>query len=203
MWFHPTGAEPDREVPVIEQIGDENWTEPRQVEFNIPVHIQDIAENSCDPEHFQYVHKQNQTPSSVAVEDDGAVHLRSEIEAQGMKGGLHATMFQPGLARVMTSYGPGAEMLVYNSAQPISRNETLLRWTLIVRNEIAEFVGDQVMDGIIEGLSDDYPIWENKVHRKQLFSVKAMRPLCCSESGSVSSTSQRVREVSNERLLSG
>ena len=62
MWFHPTGAEPDREVPVIEQIGDENWTEPRQVEFNIPVHIQDIAENSCDPEHFQYVHKQNQTP---------------------------------------------------------------------------------------------------------------------------------------------
>ena len=53
MWFHPTGAEPDREVPVIEQIGDENWTEPRQVEFNIPVHIQDIAENSCDPEHFQ------------------------------------------------------------------------------------------------------------------------------------------------------
>jgi hypothetical protein len=36
-----------------------------------------------------------------------------------------------------------------------------------VRNEIAEFVGDQVMDGIIEGLSDDYPIWENKVHRKQ------------------------------------
>ena len=49
MWFHPTGAEPDSEVPVIEQIGDENWTEPRQVEFNIPVHIQDIAENSCDP----------------------------------------------------------------------------------------------------------------------------------------------------------
>ena len=23
------------------------------------------------------------------------------------------------------------------------------------------------MDGIIEGLSDDYPIWENKVHRRQ------------------------------------
>jgi hypothetical protein len=67
----------------------------------------------------------------------------------------------------MTSYGPGAEMLVYNSAQPISRDETLLRWTLIVRNEISEFVGDQVMDGIIEGLSDDYPIWENKVHRRQ------------------------------------
>ena len=168
MWYHPTGAAPDREVPVIPQIGDENWTEPRQVEFNIPVHIQDIAENSCDPEHFQYVHKQNQTPpSSVAVEDDGAVHLRSEIEAQGMTGELHATMFQPGLARVVTSYGPGAEMMVYNSAQPISRDETLLRWTLIVRNEIAEFVGDQVMDGIIEGLSDDYPIWENKVHRKQ------------------------------------
>ena len=49
MWFHPTGAEPDREVPVIEQIGDENWTEPRQVEFNIPVHIQDIARTPAIP----------------------------------------------------------------------------------------------------------------------------------------------------------
>ena len=168
MWFHPTGDEPQWQVPEVEQLGDDNWTEPRQVEFLVPTHVQDIAENSCDPEHFQYVHKQNETPpSSVTVEDDGAVHLRADMNASGMPGQLHATMFQPGLATVHTSYGPGAEMLVYNSAQPYSREETLLRWTLTVRREIADLAGDQVMNGIIDGLQDDYPIWKNKVHRRQ------------------------------------
>ena len=156
------------EVPVINQLNNDGWTAPRQVEFTIPVHIQDIAENSCDPEHFQYVHKQNETPpSSVTVEDDGAVHLHADMNANGIPGHLHATMFQPGLARVQTSYGPGAEMIVYNSAQPITQDETLLRWTLTVCKDIEDLAGDAVMNGIIDGLQDDYPIWKHKVHRRQ------------------------------------
>ncbi len=168
MWVHPTGEDPMWEVPVIDQLNSDGWTAPRQVEFTIPVHIQDIAENSCDPEHFQYVHKQNETPpSSVTVEDDGAVHLHADMNANGIPGHLHATMFQPGLARVKTSYGPGAEMIVYNSAQPITQNETLLRWTLTVCKDIEDLAGDAVMNGIIDGLQDDYPIWKHKVHRRQ------------------------------------
>jgi phenylpropionate dioxygenase-like ring-hydroxylating dioxygenase large terminal subunit len=168
MWFHPTGEAPMWEVPVIDQLNNDGWTAPRQVEFTIPVHIQDIAENSCDPEHFQYVHKQNETPpSSVTVEDDGAVHLHADMNANGIPGHLHATMFQPGLARVQTSYGPGAEMIVYNSAQPITQDETLLRWTLTVCKDIEDLAGDAVMNGIIDGLQDDYPIWKHKVHRRQ------------------------------------
>jgi phenylpropionate dioxygenase-like ring-hydroxylating dioxygenase large terminal subunit len=151
MWFHPTGEAPMWEVPVIDQLNNDGWTAPRQVEFTIPVHIQDIAENSCDPEHFQYVHKQNETPpSSVTVEDDGAVHLHADMNANGIPGHLHATMFQPGLARVQTSYGPGAEMIVYNSAQPITQDETLLRWTLTVCKDIEDLAGDAVMNGIID-----------------------------------------------------
>jgi len=62
---------------------------------------------------------------------------------------------------------------VYNSAQPIDRNTTLLRWTLSVRREIEDLAGDDVMNGIIEGLSQDYPIWANKVHKH--------RPVFCRE----------------------
>jgi len=173
MWFHPTGEAPMWEVPVIDQLNNDGWTAPRQVEFTIPVHIQDIAENSCDPEHFQYVHKQNETPpSSVTVEDDGAVHLHADMNANGIPGHLHATMFQPGLARVQTSYGPGAEMIVYNSAQPITQDETLLRWTLTVCKDIEDLAGDAVMNGIIDGLQDDYPIWKHKVHRRHRIFCK-------------------------------
>jgi hypothetical protein len=46
-----------------------------------------------------------------------------------------------------------------------------MRWTLLVRREIEDAVGDDVMKGIIDGLSDDYPIWANKVHKH--------RPVLC------------------------
>ena len=80
---------------------------------------------------------------------------------------LHAIVYSPGFAMVRNTYGPGAEMVMYNSAQPINKHETRMRWTLTVRREIEDAAGDDVMKGIIDGLSDDYPIWANKVHRRR------------------------------------
>lgn len=169
VWFHPENTAPKYELPDLAELRDEHWTPPRYAEFEVPVHIQDIAENSCDPVHFQYVHKQMHTPeSSVTIDDDGRIlHLRSDMKETDFPNQLHATVYQPGLALVRTTYSPEAQMVVYNSAQPIDLNRTLLRWTLTVRREIEDLAGDDVMNGIIEGLSQDYPIWANKVHKQK------------------------------------
>ncbi|WP_116368145.1 Rieske 2Fe-2S domain-containing protein [Parahaliea mediterranea] len=172
IWFHPENTAPQFPLPDLVELDDDNWTPPRYAEFEVPAHIQDIAENSCDPVHFQYVHKQMHTPqSTVTIDDDGrTLHLRSDMKDTDFPNQLHATVFQPGLALVRTTYAPEAQMVVYNSAQPIDRHTTLLRWTLTVRREIEDMAGDAVMNGIIEGLSQDHPIWANKVHKhKPLF----------------------------------
>lgn len=175
IWFHPENTSPEWELPELPELGDPAWTSPRYTEHLVPAHVQDICENSCDPVHFQFVHGQKAVPdSSVTIDDDGrTMHLHSEMTDADYPGHLHATTFSPGFAMVRTSYGPGAEMIMYNSAQPINRNETMMRWTLIVRREIEDAVGDDVMEGIISGLSDDYPIWANKVHKH--------RPVFCKE----------------------
>ncbi|WP_372782599.1 Rieske 2Fe-2S domain-containing protein [Litorivivens sp.] len=169
IWFHPENSAPRYEIPELTELDNSLWTPPRYAEFEVPAHIQDIAENSCDPEHFKYVHKQTDTPpSEVTVDEDGrTLHLRADNSNAQIPHKLHATMFQPGLAIVRTSYGPEAEMVVYNSAQPIDRHKTLLRWTLSVRKEIEDLAGDEVMNGIINGISQDYPIWANKVHKQK------------------------------------
>jgi len=95
------------------------------------------------------------------------MHLHAEMKEADYPSHLHATTYSPGFAMVRTTYGPNAEMVVYNSPQPINRNETLMRWTLLVRREIEDFAGDDVMQGIIEGLGHDYPIWANKVHKRR------------------------------------
>ncbi|MFT5711494.1 MAG: phenylpropionate dioxygenase-like ring-hydroxylating dioxygenase large terminal subunit [Halioglobus sp.] len=173
VWYHPENTAPQWGLPELPELGDPNWTEPRYAEFLVPAHVQDIAENSCDPIHFQYVHRQPDVPpSEVTIEEDGRIlHLNSDMSNAPFPSQLHAAVFSPGFALVRNSYGPNAEMIMYNSAQPINRHETRMRWTLIVNRDIEDVAGDDVMRGIIDGLSDDYPIWANKVHKH--------RPLFC------------------------
>lgn len=173
IWYHPENTAPQWELPEFPELGDPDWTTPRYAEFLVPAHVQDIAENSCDPVHFQHVHRQPDVPpSTVTIEDGGRLlHLHSEMNNVDFPSKLHATVYSPGFAMVRNSYGPNAEMVMYNSTQPISKHETKMRWTLTVRREIEDMAGDDVMRGIIDGLSDDYPIWANKVHKR--------RPLFC------------------------
>jgi len=167
IWFHPENIAPQWELPDLPELDDPNWTDPQYAEFLVPAHVQDIAENSCDPVHFQYVHGQPDVPpSEVTIEANGrTLHLHSDGAHAAIPSQLHATVYSPGFAMVRQTYGPNAEMVMYNSAQPINRNETKMRWTLCVRREIEDGAGDEVMKGIISGLSDDYPIWANKVHK--------------------------------------
>jgi phenylpropionate dioxygenase-like ring-hydroxylating dioxygenase large terminal subunit len=169
LWFHPENTAPQWDLPDLPELDDPNWTSPRYTEFLVPAHVQDIAENSCDPVHFQYVHRQPDVPpSEVTIEENGRIlHLHSDASQADIPSQLHATVYSPGFAMVRNVYGPGAEMVMYNSAQPINRHETKMRWTLTVRREIEDVAGDDVMKGIIDGLSDDYPIWANKVHKRR------------------------------------
>jgi phenylpropionate dioxygenase-like ring-hydroxylating dioxygenase large terminal subunit len=175
IWFHPENTGPQWELPELPELGDPQWTNPRYTEFLVPAHVQDIAENSCDPVHFQYVHKMMDVPpSEVTIDDDGrTLHLNSDAKNADFPNQLHATVYSPGFAMVRSTYGPGAEMVMYNSAQPINKHETRMRWTLTVTRSIEDVAGDDVMDGIISGLNDDYPIWANKVHKH--------RPVFCKE----------------------
>ncbi|MEH6584107.1 MAG: Rieske 2Fe-2S domain-containing protein [Halioglobus sp.] len=174
IWFHPENTAPQWPLPELPELSDPQWTSPRYAEFLVPAHVQDIAENSCDPVHFQYVHGQpNVPPSEVTIDEDGrTLHLNTDGSNNTVNPGqLHATVYSPGFAMVRMTYGPNAEMVMYNSAQPINKNETRMRWTLTVRKEIEDLAGDDVIKGIISGLSDDYPIWANKVHKH--------RPIFC------------------------
>jgi len=174
-WYHPNGEPPAWEVPLVAELNDDEWSDPQYWEFTIPNHVQNIAENACDPVHFQYVHRQPETPpNEITVAEDGRVlTLTADAKNAVHPHILTAEMHNPGLAIVRTVYGPGAEMLVYSTAQPTGPNETHMRWTLTVRKEILDLVGDDVMRGIKEGIGDDMPIWRHKIYRPKPVFCKA------------------------------
>ena len=175
VWYHPDGAEPTFEMPEVPELTSDDWSDPQYWEFTIPNHVQNIAENVCDPVHFQYVHKQPETPpNEVTIAEDGRVlTLVADAKHAEHPNILTAEVHNPGLAIVRTTYAPNAEMLVYSTAQPTKHNETHMRWSLTVRKEIVDLVGDDVMQGIKAGIFDDFPIWEHKIYREKPVFCKA------------------------------
>ena len=173
VWHHASGAEPDWEPMAIPQLSDERWAPVRFAEFETEVHVQDMAENSCDPVHFQYVHKTFGTPP-MEVDIDGRL-LKMKARFETMEGGhdLHTTVEGVGLAAVYNVYGPGMEMVTYSSSLPIERNRTLTRWALSVTSNIVDLVGDEHMNGILAGVQQDVPIWRHKIHRHKPVFCKA------------------------------
>lgn len=167
VWYHPEEVAPQWEVPALDELDSDEWSPPQYWEFTIPNHVQNICENVCDPEHFQFVHRMPDTPpSEISIEEDGRVlTLTADASQAQFPNVLTAEVHNPGLAIVRTNYGPGAEMLMYNTSQPNTLEETHMRWTLTVRKEIVDLVGDDVMRGIKEGIKDDLPIWRHKIYR--------------------------------------
>jgi phenylpropionate dioxygenase-like ring-hydroxylating dioxygenase large terminal subunit len=179
VWYHPAGEPPAWDMVEVPELSSDEWSEPQYWEFTIPNHVQNIAENVCDPEHFQYVHKQTETPpSEVTIAENGrTLTLVADAKTATPPSLLTATVENPGLALVRTNYGPGAEMIVYSTAQPTKPNETHMRWTLTVRKEIVDLAGDDVMEGIKNGIFDDYPIWEHKIYREKPIFCKGDKTL--------------------------
>lgn len=174
VWHHAEGAAPDWEPSEVADLYSDDWSEVRYAEFETDVHVQDMAENSCDPVHFQYVHKSPTVPE-MEINIDGRV-LKMKAKFANPVVGTHdltSDVEGIGLAIVRSSYGPGMEMITYSSSLPIERNRTLTRWALTVTNNIVDMVGDDHMNGILAGVQQDVPIWKNKVHRQKPLFCKA------------------------------
>lgn len=173
VWHHADGADPDWEPAEVPELNDQGWSEVRFAEFETPVHVQDMAENSCDPVHFQYVHKSPSIPE-MEINTEGRV-LKMWSKFKSMEGDheLTSDVEGIGLATVRSKFGPGAEMITYSSSLPIDRDRTLTRWALTVTESIVDYVGDEHMNGIIAGVQQDIPIWKNKVHRHKPVFCKA------------------------------
>ncbi|XP_022088194.1 cholesterol 7-desaturase-like [Acanthaster planci] len=56
LWYHAEGEEPSWYPPELEKIKSGEMTLDGTFEFYVDCHIQDVAENSADEAHLQYLH---------------------------------------------------------------------------------------------------------------------------------------------------
>ena len=173
VWHHAEGKPPSWDVPLIPELEDPEWTEPRSFELEVGVHMQDMAENNCDPVHFQYVHgMQEVPPSDIEFAEDGRFFRMVGKGRHETPGGRVETVLERdtwglGLAAVRLRGIPGAGLLMFSSTSPVDRERTHSRWLFTVSKNMADLGGEEFIQSLQSGVRQDLRIWENKIYRDQ------------------------------------
>ena len=172
VWHHAEGKPPSWEVPEIPELSDPDWSPPRTFELEVPVHMQDMAENNCDPVHFHYVHKGvGGADSEVSFGEGGRFMRMTSGGEQSIPGGgtIYTTLIRDswglGLTSVRMEGIPGAGLLMFSSTSPIDSGNALSRWLFTATNNMVDLAGEEFIEGMSSGVMQDMRIWKNKIHR--------------------------------------
>jgi nitrite reductase/ring-hydroxylating ferredoxin subunit len=152
-WHHLTEGEPFFELPTVPEMDNPAWTRPMLREFWISTSCQEMAENNHDFAHFQFVHGTDSIPDGVEVVD-----------------GTYKSVKSPGLERETFGLGLGVvrvpTMLTFvSSVTPVDEDNVHVRWLFTVPAEAGEKSARFFADQFSSGVTQDIPIWENKIYR--------------------------------------
>ncbi|XVQ08289.1 Rieske 2Fe-2S domain-containing protein [Spirillospora sp. CA-255316] len=154
-WHHLTGGAPFYDVPEVPEFDDGAWSPPVVREFRIATCCQEMAENNVDRAHFKYVHGTGAVPEEE-FHVDGAYK-----RAVGAGGDFVREGFGLGLGVLRLK---GWTTFI-SSTTPIDEDNVHVRWIFTSPRSLGENAAEEAAAAFCEGISQDIPIWENKVYR--------------------------------------
>lgn len=154
-WYHAEGGEPFYEVPEVPEFFDDDWSPIVVRDFEIRVAAQDMAENNVDFAHFRFVHGSEGIP-----------------EDEFMTEGTYKRAVGGGGAFVREGFGLGLGVLrvqdyvtFLSSTTPIDEGNVHVRWIFTTPEANGEGAALEAAEAFCAGVSQDIPIWENKIYR--------------------------------------
>jgi 3-ketosteroid 9alpha-monooxygenase subunit A len=169
-WYHPTGAAPMWEIPVVPEFSDlDTYTEPEHREFNVGAPWQEMAENGVDSAHFGFVHGQEIVPELDSYELDGPRAYMSSTQrwptADGVVDGFVETH----------TYGPGfsivrmigiVDTVSLGCNTPIAPDRCHLRMSFVTKRlddpAVTDLVSNAFIDVLTQQIGEDARVWEHK-----------------------------------------
>jgi hypothetical protein len=154
-WHHAQAGDPFYDVPEVPEFHDPDWSPIIVRTFEIRVSAQDMAENNVDFSHFRFVHGSDGIP-----EDEFIVE------------GTYKKTIGGGGNFIREGYGLGLGVLrvkgfvtFLSSTTPIDAGNVHVRWIFTAPKVNGEGAAEQAADSFCAGVSQDIPIWENKIYK--------------------------------------
>jgi phenylpropionate dioxygenase-like ring-hydroxylating dioxygenase large terminal subunit len=154
-WHHLRGGEPFYDVPVVAEFEDAEWLPILVREFKIATCCQEMAENNVDRVHFKYVHGVEEVPKEEFVVD-GAYKRASRADGSFVREGFGLGL---GVLRM-----PGTTVFL-SSTTPVDEENVHVRWIFTAPRAAGEEGLEAMADEFCAGVSQDIPIWENKIYK--------------------------------------
>jgi nitrite reductase/ring-hydroxylating ferredoxin subunit len=154
-WHHAGGGDPFYDVPVVPEFHDDDWLPIEVRDFEIRVSAQDMAENNVDFAHFRYVHGTEAIPEDDFVTDGT---YKKTVSGGG-------TFVREGFGLGLGVLRLADQVTFLSSTTPLDAGNVHVRWVFTARRANGESAARDAADSFCEGVSQDIPIWENKVYR--------------------------------------
>lgn len=154
-WYHAEGGAPFYDVPEVPELHDDEWSPHLVKDFQVRVSAQDMAENNVDFAHFRYVHGTEGIP-----EDDFSTDGTYK-RAVGMEGNFIREGFGLGLGVLRVK----GYVTFLSSTTPIDAGNVQVRWIFTSPLSAGEGTVEKAAESFSAGVSQDIPIWENKIYR--------------------------------------
>ncbi len=170
LYHHALGEPPAWAPPEVPEYGSEEWTPYETRRWKIRTHNQEMAENSVDSAHFKYVHGTLTQPITTA-EADGPVlratsHMKLGTPMGVVDGIIESTAYGFGFAVVR--FKGIVDTLLVTSVTPIDGEYVDARFAFSVKKlgnaSATRGVGAALIADVEKQMSQDIPIWENKVY---------------------------------------
>jgi nitrite reductase/ring-hydroxylating ferredoxin subunit len=154
-WHHTQGGDPFYDVPEVPEFHDDDWLPIVVRDFEIRVSAQDMAENNVDFSHFRYVHGTDAIPEDEFITD-----------------GTYKKTIGGGGNFIREGFGLGLGVLriagyttFLSSTTPLDAGNVHVRWVFTAPRANGESAAHDAAESFCAGVSQDIPIWENKVYR--------------------------------------
>jgi nitrite reductase/ring-hydroxylating ferredoxin subunit len=183
VWHHAEGKQPDWQVPEIAQLSDPGWSPAQRFTLEVPVHMQDMAENNWDPVHFEIVHTSPIAPETdITYGDDGRfMRAISYSQQETPLGKFDMSLIRDtwgiGMSSVESAGIPGVGLYLFSSTTPVDADKSISRWLMTSTADMVDLAGEEWFKGVTSGVQDDMRIWANKIHRAEPVLCEADKSL--------------------------
>jgi len=184
VWRHAEDKPPQWQIPALPEFDDPAWAEPRTFELEVPVHMQDMSENNCDPVHFHFVHGMTDMPTDSQLHEgkDGRFFRIADEARRDTPFGTFDTVVELvtwhlGISSVRTRGIGEAGLLMFSSTTPLDATTSLSRWIFTVTRDLVDIAGEEWISSLMTGVQQDMRIWKNKVYRARPVLCEADRHL--------------------------
>ena len=170
-WYHPQGLPPSYELPNIPEFDSGDFTKPICTRHEIRSCLQEMAENTADGAHFVTIHKHPGDAEYQRFDFEGPSIIMESTQLFPSSGGpvegsLNST--STGFGWGVVRYKTLIEVCMLTTNAPIDDEHVVQYFHVAFRNpdgdEKINRIGAAFNKEVNRQLTDDQPIWENKIY---------------------------------------